>query len=208
LVRRVIIWCAVSDSTRQRALVERTSNGDEIALDELLGHFLPELGAFVRLHVGPSVSWDTPSDIVQSVCRGVLEDLSQLEYQGAASFKRLLFLRAKRKVVDRRRYHEADRRQGDRQVAFDYSAFAQGTASLLTPSRIVGAKDELDRFTKSLEALPVDHRRAILLCRGLGMSPTEAAEEMGKTPNAVRIALHRGLARIALLQRQMEREDS
>ncbi len=190
-----------------RSLVERSSLGDELAVDELLGHYLPELRAFVRLHAGPSLAFETPSDIAQSVCRGILEDVSRLDYRGMLPFKRLLFLRAKRKIVDRHRFHTADRRQNAHPDPFDQQQFARCAASLVTPSRVVGAQEELDRLARSLEALPDDQRRSILLCRGLEMSPTEAAEEMDKTPNAVRIALHRGLARLALLQRQLEREE-
>ena len=54
-----------------------------------------------------------------------------------------------------------------------------------------------------LSSLPPAHREAIVLSDVLGLSPTEAAEVVGVTPNALRVRLHR--ARTAF--RQAYRDD-
>jgi len=59
------------------SLVHSASRGDGIAIDELLHRYLPGLRAFVRLRASPAVrAKESASDIAQSVCREVLEDLA------------------------------------------------------------------------------------------------------------------------------------
>lgn len=190
---------------RTLRLVQDASQGDSAAIDALLARYLPELNAYLRLRMGRAVAArETPSDVAQSVCREVLEDLSAFEYRDETSFKRWLFLHAQRKIVSKGRFHGRQRRDFGREDRLQDSEFARAAIDLLTPSRHAAAREELDLFARSVEALPEDQRRAVVLCRGLGMTPSEAAGELGKTPNAVRVCLHRGLARLALLQERRE----
>ena len=182
-------------------LVQDASAGDPIALEELLARVLPELHAFLRLQVGPKIGVrESASDLAQSVCREVLADLPDIEFRGVPAFRRWLFLRARRKVVEKLRFHGRERRDIDREepLAID-DAFAAGAVDLLTPSRDVMAREDLARFARCVEQLPEEQRRAVSLCKGLGMTPSEAAAELDKEPNAVRVALHRGLARLSVL---------
>ncbi len=192
-------------------LVKDASRGDSTAVDELLERFQPELHAFLRFHMGREIAArESVSDLAQSVCREVLQDLSQFEYRGESSFKRWLFLQAQRKIASRGRFHAQLCRDPDREQPFDANDdFAIGAVDLLTPSRHAIAREDLAGFSQSVEALPEVQRRVLILCRGLGMSPAEAAAELGKTANAVRVALHRGLARLAvLLDAQESTEES
>lgn len=185
-------------------LVGRASRGDGSAVEELLARNLPNLRAYVRFKAGRLVqARESVSDLVQSVCREVLEQLGDFEYRGEASFRSWLFKRAYHKIVDRGRFHRAARRNGAREVELPESS-GQGDAelecaiSLLTPSRDAMAREKLERFEAAFAELPDDHREAILMQRIAGLSYSEIAREMGRSEGAVRNLVYRGLARVSL----------
>jgi RNA polymerase sigma-70 factor (ECF subfamily) len=181
-------------------LVREATRGDALALEELLVLFLPELTAFLRLRQGPLLhAHESASDLAQSVCREVLGELGVFEYRGEQAFRRWLFLHAERLLVDRARYWGAQRRDVARE-ATPTEAEMHGVVTLLTPSRIAAGREDLAAFWRLLDELPLEQRSVLALCRGLGMTPSEAATELGKTANAVRVTLHRGLARLAMLE--------
>jgi RNA polymerase sigma-70 factor (ECF subfamily) len=181
-------------------LVRRATAGDDVAIGELLVRHLPQLEAFLRLRMGPALAAkESVSDLAQSVCRELLEGASDFAYRGEAEFRRWLFLHAWRRLVSRARHWNAERRDAG-PAPPPTQAEAMGAISLLTPSRDAIAQEELEAFTRALDALPEAQREVLALCRGLGMTPSEAAAELGKTPNAVRVTLHRALAKLAVLE--------
>ena len=121
---------AASDSTR--ALITRATVVDyvpdgrdrygrllaHVFVDgELLALHLPALRAFVRLRLGPMLrAKESASDIVQSACRDVLENLHRFQYRGEAGFKAWLYKTALRKVADRAEFWRAAKRDPAREV--------------------------------------------------------------------------------------------
>ena len=66
----------------------RASRGDAAAIEQLIQEHLPGLRAFVRLNAGATLrAREAQSDLVQSVCREVLEGREGFEYRGDAAFK-------------------------------------------------------------------------------------------------------------------------
>lgn len=53
---------------------------------------------------------------------------------------------------------------------------------------------ETDALSRALKRVPLDYRTCLLLHVSLGFSVREVAEQLGTTPGAVRMRLHRGLA--------------
>ena len=81
------------------ALIDRASRGDPVALDALVEHHLPNLLAFLRLNAGPHLlAKESVSDLAQSVCREVLDDVDRFEYRGEPAFRKWLFTAALNKV--------------------------------------------------------------------------------------------------------------
>ena len=77
-----------NDPYPSRELISSMNKGDAQAGDELLRRHLPGLRAFVRLRTDPGLRAQEPTaDIVQSVCREVLEGKRNYEYQGEGSFR-------------------------------------------------------------------------------------------------------------------------
>src|SRR5438552_14795863 len=77
-----------------RQLVEDASRGEAPAIDALLERYLPDLLRYVRRRAGPAIlKKESGSDVVQSVCRELFENLrtERFEYRGEAEFKQWLY---------------------------------------------------------------------------------------------------------------------
>lgn len=175
-------------------------------LRDLLTEHVGDLRAYVRSRCSALLrSHESTSDVVQSVCREILEDLARLEYRSEAEFCSLLFRNADRKLASRTRSFLAARRDvrrkvdGEFAVAIDAGERNQRLCDDVTPTpseQAVGSElaQNLDAALRTLS--PLD-REVIELAR-IRQLPIEAiARSLGATPNAVRVRLHRALARLS-----------
>lgn len=182
-----------------REILGRASQGDRAAIDELLRRHLPALRVFVRLQAGARLRLrESCSDLVNSTCRELLENLAGFEYQGEAQFRHWLCTAALHKIQQRARYHDSARRDPAREADVGVPV-EQLYRTLLTPSRIAVARESIERLERAFDGLPADYREVILLCRIVGLSQEEVAQRMGRSVDAVRNLLHRALARVSWL---------
>ena len=87
------------DPASTEVLVAAAARQDRSAKEQLLVRHLPGLEAFVRLRMGAALrQLLTAPDVVQSVCREVLEDLTDFEFRGEAAFRHWLYVRAENKL--------------------------------------------------------------------------------------------------------------
>lgn len=187
-----------------KGLVEAAARGEDGALDRLLERHLPGLRAFVRLRADKVLrSKESSSDLVQSVCREVLEHMDRFQYRSEAGFRQWLYRTAERKVVDRFRYYHAARRSPDREVEPGHDRSNQDFAlsncyrTIYTPSQDAIAKEELERVEEAFGDLSQDYRDVITMARIVGLTNSEIAEQLGRTEASVRNLLYRGLAQLA-----------
>jgi RNA polymerase sigma-70 factor (ECF subfamily) len=187
-------------------LVVDATRGDRAAVDALLERFLPGLRAFVRLRAGAMIrAKESVSDLVQSVCREVLENVDQFRYGGEAGFRQWLYTAALRKIGRRWKYYKADKRDAAREVPLDRRSSADDEESRLleayrsfyTPSHHAGIREELARLEDAFEKLPPDYQEVIVLARIVGLSREEIGQQMGRSEGAVRTLLSRALAQLA-----------
>ncbi|MCR9243855.1 MAG: RNA polymerase sigma factor [bacterium] len=179
--------------------------------DELFAQNLPALTAYLRSRVGSALAArESISDLTQSVCREVLDDLDELDFDSEEAFRAYLFLQASRKVIDRSRYYGMKKRNVAREVAMPTAAesreMLRGLAMLVTPSHAAGAREELERVEHALEGLPDNQREAVMLSRIGGLSYTDIARQLGLSESAVRGLVARGLARLAALLGEPEKK--
>ena len=185
------------------------------ALDRLIEAHLDDLRAFVRLQVNPELRMrESQSDVVQSVCREVLEDLPQFEFRGVGSFRAWLFTAALNKVRQKGAFHRAQKRDVAREVrveAADDSRAAVGAAlyaSLCSPepspSQHAIANEQAARIERAMDQLSPNQREVLLLARVVGLTHEEIAERMGRSMNAVYSLLSR--ASVGLLALLEERD--
>lgn len=199
----------MDDRPDTRGLAEAAAAGDKAALDALLDRHLPELRAFVRLRTGKLIrDRESSSDIVQSVCREVLQNMGRFRHPSEAAFKQWLFKTALRKLTNRRDFYLAEKRDVLRDVPlvrpgkdeepdstaesrlFDvYRAFTP-------PGHRAMIRDEIARVEAVFDELSEQEREVITLAHLVGLSRAEIAREVGKSEGAVRVLLHRALAKV------------
>lgn len=202
-------------NTNSKDLIDRASNGDVGAVDALLERNLPGLEAYIRLRSGRLLkSKESASDLVQSVCREVLQHMDRYQYRGEAQFRHWLYTTAMRKIINRYEYYKAEKRDAAREiVSSDPDMNSSGTGgnllhtyrSFMTPSRHMAAREELERTERAFEKLSEDKREVILLAKIVGLSRAEIAEQMGRSELAIRSLLSRSLAELA---ENLEDEDA
>jgi RNA polymerase sigma-70 factor (ECF subfamily) len=183
------------------ALVDSARRKEPGAIEQLLVQHLPGLEAFVRLRMGPVLrSLLTAPDLVQSVCREVLEDLPGFEFRGEAPFRHWLYVRAENKLREKHRYHHAGKRSREQEVSLpDASTFLPAYRTLCTPSRDLEVRETMQRVEAAFDQLPEDYREAVTLHKLCGLSHAEIAERLGRSEGAVRNLVYRGISRLALL---------
>ncbi len=190
-----------SDETLGRAAAQ----GDRHALERLLERHHGELHAFVRLRFGPLLSGRESSlDVVQSVCREVLEHAERFQRPDDQGFRRWLFTTALRKINDRRAYYLAGKRDVLREVAAQAPSDESAGADLMqhyrtfsTPSRLASDREEVARIEAAFEGLSEEQREVVTLAHLAGLSRAAIAEQLGKSEGAVRVILHRALAKLS-----------
>lgn len=186
-------------------LVRRAATGDPRSLDALVERHLPGLVAFVRARAGKSLrAREATADLVQSACYEVLKAMPKEDVGDEAAFKHWLYLAAERKIVDRARHHAAAKRSPSRETRLgsDAELLERGYSGFWTPSRHAAAREEIERMEAALRRLPDDARETIVLARIVGLSCAEIGAKTGRTEGAVRVLLHRSLARLAILMRE------
>ena len=182
--------------------LEAARRGDPAAFEALLQRHLPALMTFLRTRVdGVVAARESVRDLAQSVCREALEDLDRMSWRGHEAFRGWLFVLAARKLADRHRYYTTQRRDLRVETVADADAelALAGYASLVSPSRLASAREELSRVEDAILQLPEAQREAILLSRVANLSYAEIARRKGCNESAVRGLVGRGLARLALL---------
>jgi RNA polymerase sigma-70 factor (ECF subfamily) len=186
--------------------LESLRAGDEGARNRLVEAVLPQIEAYVRLNVGPALrARESCSDLVQTICREVLEDVVQFRGDADAQFRAWLLRLAQRKIHMRHRAAHAQCRDVGREVPFEVPdgdgarRLLTGYGVLATPTQELSIQEELERIEAAVAELPDEQRRVLTMARILGLSHGEIAEELGKEEAAVRKVLSRARARLALL---------
>jgi RNA polymerase sigma-70 factor (ECF subfamily) len=188
------------DIAQQIAAARR---GEAQALDSLFRRNLPPLIAFIRSRAGPALAArESAADLAQSVCREVLEEAERIELRDEGAFRNWLFMTATRKVLDRAKFLNRERRDVAREQALpeagpEADAMLACYASLCTPSRHAAAREEVARVEIAIGDLPEDQRDAVLMSRLMGLDYPQIAERMGRSESAVRGLVARGLAALA-----------
>jgi len=183
-------------------LAEEAARGDRRAMQTLLEMHLDGLRAFVRLRTGPELRQrESSSDLVQSVCREILEQAHRFQHPSESAFRRWLYTTALRKISDRAEHWRAQKRDAGREQAWPSrggdEALFQRYQSFSSPSGHAMLAEEIERVERAFTELNEEQREVITLAHVAGLSRLEIAEQMGRSEGAVRVLLHRSLARLA-----------
>ena len=182
-------------------LVKAALAGDQQALAQLLQQCLPLIQGCVDREMGQQLrQQESRADVVQSVCREVLEDFRRhvFEFRGEAEFREWLKQATLHKVQGRARWFSAQKRDAERAVPLDTSITPQ-LADSRTPSRAAADHEEIVRFRQAMQRLDDTSRQVVELAWFQQLAHREVAERLGITEAHSRVLLSRALARIAKL---------
>lgn len=178
-------------------LYAQATGGDRAALEALLERYLPKLHAFVHVRLGGLRRRESTQDVVQSVCRELLEEGDVFRFRGEEQFRAWLFTSALNKLRSKHRLHHAAMRSPSREAEpIDHGAWI-AVANLLTPSVEAVGKETAAILAAALAALPEEHREVITLAKVVGLPHAVTAEFLERSVEAVRQLLARALARLA-----------
>lgn len=169
---------------------------------ELAVQYLPRLRAYVHARLGRVLQQrETPTDIVQSVCRELCRSEERLDFEVEAEFRAWLFRAALNKIRERARFWKQQKRAGEREEELgeerSLDELTQGLSGIVTPSRVASAREQAERLEAALLELPEDYRDVIALSRIAGLSYAQVAEQMKRSEEASRKLLGRALRALA-----------
>ncbi|MFN0059205.1 MAG: sigma-70 family RNA polymerase sigma factor [Planctomycetota bacterium] len=177
-------------------------------VDKLLVEHLNSLNAYVRARTGQKLAArESISDLVQSTCREALAAGDSPRFADESSFKAWLLTLAEHKILKRARHWGAQKRDRGREVrvsrmgAVEAAGLANAYQRLHTPSHAAKVAEEIERLEEALAQLPEAQREVLLLHRLLGFRHSEIAERTGRSEEATRQLLSKGLARLSRLLR-------
>jgi RNA polymerase sigma factor (sigma-70 family) len=167
--------------------------GDAGAAEALLQSYLPRLRAFVRARLAPELrARESDSDVVQSVCRELLQHRGGFSYRGETEFRGWLFTAAANKVKEKIRFHRQRKRDIGRERDAGTELLGEGS-----PSSAAIAQERVAELELALDALGPADREVIGLARLAELPMGEVAARLGKTEAAARKQLGRALLRLA-----------
>jgi RNA polymerase sigma factor (sigma-70 family) len=177
---------------------------DPRLVEELLEKHLDGLKAFLRVRAGAAIRAHMGhSDLVQSVCREVLEGAADFDYQGEAAFRSWLYTAALRKIVEKTRRMTAAKRDVRKLESADATgvvegAVLQGYATATTPSLIAMGNEGAKKLEEAFDELTEEHREIITMARFVGLSHAEIAAQLGKSEENCRQLLRRALIKLSM----------
>lgn len=168
-------------------LLASARTGDAQAIEQIARMYEPDLLIAARVHLGPALRPYLDSiDLVQSVHRSLLAGLRNDKFAvtDARSLLALALTMVRRKVARQwRRHRRQVRPAGDHPT--DVLATLSRRAG--NPAAEAEVRDMLERLWQELDA----DDRALIELRLEGLNTAEAAQRMNKTPEALRVRLHR-----------------
>lgn len=184
-------------------LVQAAGVGDVEAIRALLAHHVPGLRGYLRRNAGPlAAGRESVGDLVQSICREVLEHVAdgRLEYRGERAFKEWLYRAALIKVLNRQRFWKAEKREAGKQRPLVDDADRGVTppvASDPSPSQGAADRERLVVLESAFHQLDTEQQAIIFLAYVEELSHKEIAERLGIGESHSRSKLSRAIARLA-----------
>jgi RNA polymerase sigma-70 factor (ECF subfamily) len=166
------------------AALDRARSGDEAGFLELWQSLQPRLLRYLRV-----LSCDDPDDVASETWLQVVRDLQKFS-GGEAEFRRWLF------TVGRNRTIDAARARNRRRSTPVADAVADLADDQLVEDQVLDGL-AVQRALTLLAGLSADQAETVALRVLAGLDTAAVADILGKSPGAVRVALHRGLRALA-----------
>ena len=191
---------------RTRRLVELAKEGDRAALEKLSQTYSERVHRIVRMRMGKELRSKLESmDIVQDTLISAIRGLDRFTYTDEGDFTRWLSHITENRLRDNLDKLHADKRdiRREKPLNSDKGSGRQSRGRPIeplytaTPSVEIEKKEQLDRLEQAMDTLKPEYKDVIVLTRIEGLSYKEAADRLGKSPNALRMLLCRAMAALS-----------
>ncbi len=184
--------------------VERAPAHPREPLFREVSEHLAELHSFVDLNLGPLLRRrESVSDIVQSTLRQVLASPEPFDYEGPARLRAYLCAAALNKILEKRRFHTAQRRDLRREGAAlddpDFVFDPIDPAPDTTPTAQLIERESNARLRAAFDSLDEDDRSVLTMRRIFNLSLDEIAAALAIAPRTVTYRLANAQARLAAI---------
>lgn len=175
----------MTESHESQALIESAQAGDREAFETLTSHRSQRIHALIASRLNARIVFGVdPEDVYQETLLRAFQSIERFEWRGEGSFLRWLGGIAENVIL-----HLARKQARERSTSLEEDVPTQS----ISPGRAIRRDDRFHRLKDSLDQLRPDHREAITLVRLKGMTFEQVAEQMGRSPEAVKRLLHRAL---------------
>lgn len=179
------------DTSEQRAIIDRAVAGDRVALEQLMLDYYAALAGRIAGRLPASLQAKVSADdIVQQTYMRVFQNINRFEPRGDTSFFSWLCTIADNRIQDEQRALYRKKNEGgyDR-LAAEFIGELEGGAH--TASKSIARREAVSAIRVAMAGLPDHYRQAIQLRFFQRYSLEQIADEMQRTPGAVRGLLDR-----------------
>jgi RNA polymerase sigma-70 factor (ECF subfamily) len=203
------------DPTSTQALLQRIQTGDKGALNELYNRYLMRVLAAVRARLGAELRGKLESwDVVQDALLASLKNVQSFNQTSEGAFLNWLAKVVENRIRDQLDFFRADKRDHrlERPLAGPRSAESSAPldiperSGVPTPSQFLVLSEDLARLEKAMDQLPEESRELIVAVKIEGRTYDEIAQNLGRSPDAVRMQVKRALLALTNAFRVLEGE--
>lgn len=194
-------------------LVTLAQDGDQAALDRLFRVYNDRVLRIVRMRMGPEIRSKLQSvDLVQDAFISAIRSLSNFTYENEGDFLRWVSKIVENRIRDNLENLHAQKRDIRKEIPLNTNRSDSqqtyisdfGPVDSTTPSLIMSKREDLNKLELAMNQLKPEYREVITLTKIEGLSYKEAAEQLGKSPDAMRMLLARAIAALSQCIEEIE----
>ncbi|MDF1838241.1 MAG: sigma-70 family RNA polymerase sigma factor [Planctomycetota bacterium] len=185
--------------------------GDEEAFTQLVAAYSTRLRWLIKLRINPALrARVSAEDVLQDAMVAASQYIQDLVIRDEAAFWSWLCRVVEHRLVDLHRMHvhsakrdvRRERRPNTRADGQEESAFDWEDPDQSSPSERIRGVEQREALEAALAQLPQAQSDVIVLRILEGLSTTETAEIMGRTPGALSVLLHKSVKRLGQILKQ------
>jgi len=194
------------DGSSELKVIRAAVAGDDHAFDAMVRRYAARLRWLIRMRLDPALrARVSADDVLQEVMLTVSKQIQSLMIENEAAFWSWLCRVVEQRLVDARRRHlQAAVRDARRERPLPkpntQSTSIRMDAVLMdagaSPSGRLKTVEQREALDAALQLLPESYKEVIILRMLEGLSVTETAEIMSRTPGAVSVLLTKAVKRL------------
>ncbi len=187
-----------SPDDKTLVLVQAAQQGDEQARNALYEKHWRKVLSVVRLRMGGLLRSRMESrDIMQSVMIESMGSLGRFKYESEGAFVHWLSKMVENKLKDKVDYLKAQKRNVALEEPGGFFEDNLADSEQATPFANLRQVEIVAQLEQALTHLEKDDRELIIMNKVEGLSYAEIARSSGRTPEAIRKAIARAMARLS-----------